>query len=111
MLMMLETSASAEASGPQGTYEHCMPPQIWQQPCGWMVMMMSVVLQEGDYGCSRDEMAAALVDVSEGRIPKDRIALRALYTDLKEWPFVGSEAELNEEGSSANYGGITNTGF
>ena len=68
-------------------------------------------LQEGDYGCSRDEMAAALVDVSEGRIPKDRIALRALYTDLKEWPFVGAEAELDEEGSSANYSGITNTGF
>ena len=71
----------------------------------------NIHVQEGDYGCSRDEMAAALVDVSEGRIPKDRIALRALYTDLKNWPFVGNEAELDEEGSSANYGGITNTGL
>ena len=67
--------------------------------------------QEGDYGCSRDEMAAALVDVSEGRIPKDRIALRALYSDLKNWPFLGSEAELDDEGTSADYSGITNTGW
>ncbi|KAK9864819.1 hypothetical protein WJX84_008403 [Apatococcus fuscideae] len=70
----------------------------------------SMGIEEGDYGCSRDEMAAALVDVSEGRIPKDRIALRALYSDLKNWPFLGSEAELDDEGTSADYSGITNTG-
>lgn len=76
-----------------------------------LLSLFSCPAQEGDYGCSRDEMAAALVDVSEGRIPKDRIALRALYTDLRGWPFVGNEAELDEEGAAANYGGITNTGF
>lgn len=36
---------------------------------------------------SRDEMALALMDVSEGRIPKDRIALRELTREMNEWPF------------------------
>lgn len=36
---------------------------------------------------SRDELALALMDVSEGRIPKDRIALRELTREMREWPF------------------------
>lgn len=35
---------------------------------------------------SRDEMAAALMDVSEGRVPTDRIALRELARELTAWP-------------------------
>eukprot|EP00983_Pelagomonas_calceolata_P088467 1157209-Pelagomonas_calceolata.AAC.2 len=31
---------------------------------------------EDSRGVSRDEMAAALMDVAEGRLPKDRIALK-----------------------------------
>ncbi len=31
---------------------------------------------EDERGVSRDEMAAALVEVAEGRVPKDRIALK-----------------------------------
>jgi hypothetical protein len=31
---------------------------------------------EDERGVSRDEMAAALLDVAEGRVPKDRIALK-----------------------------------
>lgn len=37
-------------------------------------------------GVSRDEMAAALMDVSEGRVPTDRIALRELARELTAWP-------------------------
>ena len=36
---------------------------------------------------SRDELAAALMEVSEGRIPKDRIALRELTREMLEWPY------------------------
>ena len=35
---------------------------------------------------SRDEMAAALMEVSEGRIPTDRIALRELCREITQWP-------------------------
>ncbi len=31
---------------------------------------------EDERGVSRDEMATALLDVAEGRVPKDRIALK-----------------------------------
>ena len=36
---------------------------------------------------SRDEMAAALAEVAEGRIPKDRIALRELTREMMTWPY------------------------
>lgn len=32
---------------------------------------------------SRDEMAAALLDVAEGRLPRDRLALKCLYEDMQ----------------------------
>ena len=38
-------------------------------------------------GVSRDELALALMEVSEGRIPKDRIALRELTREMRDWPF------------------------
>lgn len=43
---------------------------------------------EDSRGVSRDEMAAALVDVTEGRVPLDRIALRCLHDEIIEWPFL-----------------------
>lgn len=33
-------------------------------------------------------MAAALVEVAEGRIPQDRIALRELHREMLVWPFL-----------------------
>ncbi|MEW5314655.1 MAG: hypothetical protein WDW38_006131 [Sanguina aurantia] len=39
-------------------------------------------------GVSRDEMASALLEVAEGRVPKDRIALRCLYEEISTWPFL-----------------------
>ncbi|PSC74164.1 sugar phosphate phosphate translocator [Micractinium conductrix] len=41
---------------------------------------------EDSSGVSREEMAAALMEVSEGRIPGDRIALRELWREINEWP-------------------------
>lgn len=35
---------------------------------------------------TRAEMAAALVDVIEGRIPNDRIALKVLWEEMSNWP-------------------------
>ena len=61
-------------------------------------------------GASRDEVAAALVEVAEGRVPKDRVALRELHREMMEWPFLDAEEELQPEGAVANYEGITETG-
>ena len=65
-------------------------------------------------GASRDEIAAALVEVAEGRVPKDRIALRELYREIMEWPFVEAAPEEADEedgaSSSSPYEAITPTG-
>ena len=50
---------------------------------------------EDSRGVSRDEMADALTEVSEGRVPQDRIALRELRNEMINWPFL-------EEGSEPN---------
>lgn len=43
---------------------------------------------EDERGVSKDEMAVALMDVAEGRVPLDRIALKCLHEDMQEWPFI-----------------------
>lgn len=35
-----------------------------------------MICAQDERGVSRDEMSAALVEVAEGRVPKDRIALK-----------------------------------
>lgn len=47
-------------------------------------------------GVSRDELALALDDVCEGRIPKDRIALRVLKTEMSRWPFLEQDAAASD---------------
>ena len=42
---------------------------------------------QDESGVSRDELAAALQEVAEGRIPKDRLALRELAREMIEWPY------------------------
>eukprot|EP00195_Chlamydomonas_chlamydogama_P008107 CAMPEP_0202901922 /NCGR_PEP_ID=MMETSP1392-20130828/15337_1 /ASSEMBLY_ACC=CAM_ASM_000868 /TAXON_ID=225041 /ORGANISM="Chlamydomonas chlamydogama, Strain SAG 11-48b" /LENGTH=268 /DNA_ID=CAMNT_0049588581 /DNA_START=39 /DNA_END=845 /DNA_ORIENTATION=+ len=54
---------------------------------------------EDERGVSRDEMAAALTEVAEGRIPKDRIALRCLHEEITNWPFL--EVVRAEEAAAA----------
>ena len=48
-------------------------------------------------GVSRDEMAAALQEVAEGRIPADRIALRELHREMTNWPFLEADAPISSE--------------
>lgn len=49
---------------------------------------------QDERGVSRDEMAAVVTEVAEGRIPKDRIALKCLFDEMKEWPFMDTSVEL-----------------
>jgi len=56
-------------------------------------------------GVSRDELAAALFEVSEGRIPKDRIALRELTREMLEWPY----ADISGDSRTAQM--VANTGW
>jgi hypothetical protein len=51
---------------------------------------------EDSRGVSRDEMAQALVDVAEGRIAQDRIALRELHKEMVNWPFLNLEEPLEK---------------
>ena len=37
-------------------------------------------------------MATALMEVSEGRIPADRIALRELWKEMQQWPALDEPA-------------------
>lgn len=67
-------------------------------------------MQEGE-GVSRDDIAAALLEVTAGRIPLDRIALRELAQEVKTWPYLDAEDQLEaEKGTASNYEGITDTG-
>ena len=54
------------------------------------------------------------MEVAEGRLPKDRIALRELYREIMDWPFVEASPEEAEEedgaSSSSPYEAITPTG-
>ena len=69
-------------------------------------------VQENAGGVSRDEMAAVLMEVVDGRLPKDRIALRELYTEISGWPWLDAEEDQTEGTGEAvaNYEGITPTG-
>ena len=61
---------------------------------------------------SRDDMAAALLEVVAGRIPLDRIALRELSREVKDWPYLDAEEQLAQEDqqADASYESITDTG-
>lgn len=58
-----------------------------------------VPLLQDSSGVSREEMAAALMEVSEGRIPGDRIALRELWREINEWPAMDEPSR--EQGGQA----------
>lgn len=50
------------------------------------------------------------MEVAEGRIPKDRIALRELYREMIEWPFVDAGEQDVSPSASSPYEAITPTG-
>lgn len=41
--------------------------------------------------CSRDELAEALVEVGEGKTPSDRVVLRALTEEMRNWPMINDD--------------------
>jgi len=49
---------------------------------------------EDKSGISRDEIALAFTDVVDGRVPKDRIALKVLHEEMVNWPFLEVEGSL-----------------
>ena len=61
---------------------------------------------------TRDEMAAALMEVVDGRVPKDRIALRELYREISSWPWLDADEDQTEGPGEAvaAYEGVTPTG-
>lgn len=69
---------------------------------------------EDERGVSRDEMAQALVDVSEGRVPKDRIALKCLFEEIYEWPYLtvqtDSETAQDVAVPSSSYAALQDPG-
>ena len=69
-------------------------------------------MQENAGGVSRDEMAAVLMEVVDGRLPKDRIALRELYNEISGWPWLEADEDQTEGSGEAvaDYEGITPTG-
>lgn len=69
-------------------------------------------MQENAGGVSRDEMAAVLMEVVDGRLPKDRIALRELYNEIIGWPWLEADEDQTEGSGEAvaDYQGITPTG-
>ena len=60
-------------------------------------------------GVSRDEILDALTDVSAGRVPQDKLALRQLVTELQNWPYLQNDDLLRGTGPSP-YAEVTNTG-
>ncbi|KAL2555344.1 Encodes a chloroplast protein that induCES [Forsythia ovata] len=61
---------------------------------------------------TRDELAAALVEVNEGKIPKDRVALQMLAEELMQWPNL--EVEINpkkKRPGKSLYAKVTDTGI
>lgn len=50
--------------------------------------------------------------MTAGRIPLDRLALRELVQEVRTWPYLDAEEELEaEKGTESNYEGITDTGL
>ncbi|XP_057970908.1 ycf3-interacting protein 1, chloroplastic isoform X1 [Malania oleifera] len=58
---------------------------------------------------TRDDLAAALEEVNEGRVPKNREALRMLAEEMMQWPSVEVEAPKKKRSRSL-YAKATDTG-
>lgn len=58
---------------------------------------------------TRDDLAAALEEVNEGKIPQNRVALRMLAEEMIQWPNLEAEA-LKKKPSKSLYARATDTG-
>ncbi|PIN24272.1 hypothetical protein CDL12_03005 [Handroanthus impetiginosus] len=60
---------------------------------------------------TRDDLASALVQVNEGKIPEDRAALRMLAQDMLQWPNLEVEAPKKKQRGKSLYAKFTDTGI
>ncbi|GFQ00815.1 hypothetical protein PHJA_002225400 [Phtheirospermum japonicum] len=60
---------------------------------------------------TRDDLAAALVQVNEGQIPENRLALRMLAEELLQWPYLEVEAPKQKKPGKSLYAKFTDTGI
>lgn len=60
---------------------------------------------------TRDDLAAALEEVNEGKIPKNRIALKMLAAEMMQWPNLEVEAPKKKKPSKSLYAKATDTGI
>ncbi|XP_026454039.1 ycf3-interacting protein 1, chloroplastic-like isoform X1 [Papaver somniferum] len=58
---------------------------------------------------TRDDLAEALDEVNEGRVPENRVALQMLATEMLDWPNVEVQS-INKKPSKSLYAKATNTG-
>eukprot|EP00243_Klebsormidium_subtile_P002848 TRINITY_DN15783_c0_g1_i1.p1 TRINITY_DN15783_c0_g1~~TRINITY_DN15783_c0_g1_i1.p1 ORF type:complete len:285 (-),score=62.26 TRINITY_DN15783_c0_g1_i1:208-1062(-) len=65
---------------------------------------------EDDSGVSREELAAALVDVNEGRVPEDPYVLRELTKEMLNWPNLDEELPGRTAPTQSPYFKTTNIG-
>ncbi|KAL5773774.1 hypothetical protein ACOSP7_013420 [Xanthoceras sorbifolium] len=61
-------------------------------------------------GPTREELADVLVEVHEGKVPKDRLALRMLAEEMAQWPNLEVEVPKKKSGKSL-YAKVTDTGI
>ncbi|XP_044497707.1 ycf3-interacting protein 1, chloroplastic [Mangifera indica] len=59
---------------------------------------------------TRDDLAEALEQVNEGKVPKDRVALRMLAEEMMQWPNLEVEAP-KKKSSKSPYARVTDTGI
>lgn len=60
---------------------------------------------------TRDDLADALVQVNEGRIPEDRAALQMLAEEMLQWPNLEVEIEKKKKPGKSLYAKVTDTGI
>eukprot|EP00897_Mesotaenium_endlicherianum_P006704 jgi/Mesen1/6061/ME000031S05334 len=67
---------------------------------------------EDERGCSREDLADALLEVYEGKVPADRVVLHQLAEEFRNWPNLDQEeaAEARSKAASSPYAAVTKTG-
>ncbi|KAL3325374.1 hypothetical protein AABB24_036554 [Solanum stoloniferum] len=65
---------------------------------------------DDDNAPTRDDLAACLEEINEGKVPKDRVALQMLAEEMNSWPNLEVEA-LKQNKSRSLYAKATDTGI
>lgn len=65
---------------------------------------------DDDNAPSRDDMAAALEEINEGKIPKNRLVLQMLAEELTSWPNLENVAPKKQRPGRSMYARATDTG-